>query len=186
MEPQGHSQLEGHFAHTNQSYGRGSTRVRAQPYPWPYPPPFDFTQPATPHHNLQSRTQGTFQDTISMQPRGSNDAYRGSSVNGFSRFPTDPLGTGAYPPWRSGEDIPQYFPYGHFAQGGSTHTGFPVITEQIPDNAMNFPHSLPGTSTRQSNQRETPVWQLSNLNWVNHEAQGELHLTIVFRKVPFA
>jgi hypothetical protein len=141
-----------------------------------------------------------------MQPRGSNDAYRGSSVNGFSRFPTDPLGTGAYPPWRSGEDIPvnslslsskmaicssfhlmkQYFPYGHFAQGGSTHTGFPVITEQIPNNAMNFPHSLPGTSTRQSNQGETPVWQLSNLNWVNHEAQGELHLTIVFRKVPFA
>jgi hypothetical protein len=29
MEPQGHSQLEGHFAHTNQSYGRASTRVRA-------------------------------------------------------------------------------------------------------------------------------------------------------------
>ena len=36
-----------------------------------------------------------------MQPGGSNDTYRGSSVNGFSHFPTDPLGTGAPPPWRS-------------------------------------------------------------------------------------
>lgn len=41
-----------------------------------------------------------------MQPGGSNDTYRGSSVNGVSHFPTDPLGTGAPPPWRSREFAP--------------------------------------------------------------------------------
>ncbi|KAN0140906.1 hypothetical protein V8E53_001350 [Lactarius tabidus] len=141
-----------------------------------------------------------------MQPGGSNDAYGCCSVNGFNRSPTDRLGTGAPPPWRSSEYAPvnslslipkttfcssfhlmkQYFPYGHFAQGGNTHARFPVVTEQISNNAMNVPHFFPGTSTRQSNQGATPIWQLSNLSWANHEAQGELHLTIVFRKFPVA
>jgi hypothetical protein len=141
-----------------------------------------------------------------MQPGGSNDAYRRSFVNDFSRPPTDPLGTGAPPPWRSGEYVPvnslslclkpafrssfhlmkQYFPIGHFAQGGNTHSRFPAVTEQMSNNTMNVPHPFPGTSTQQSNQGTSPVWQLSNLNWVNHEVQGELHLTIVFRKFPFA
>ena len=141
-----------------------------------------------------------------MQPEVGNDAYRGSSVNGFSRTPTNLLGTGAPPPWRSGEYVPvnklsirsdaavcsyfhsmkpHYFPYGHFGQGGIPHTGFPIVTEQVSNNAMNFSHSFPGTSTRQSNQGATPAWQLYNLNWANYEAQGELHLTIVFRKAPF-
>jgi hypothetical protein len=139
-------------------------------------------------------------------PGGSNDAYGRSSVNGFSRPPIDPLGTGAPPPWRSSEYVPvssfslclkpafrsffhlvkRYFPYGHCARGGNTHARFPVVTEQISNNAMNVPHPFPGTSTRQSNQGAAPIWQLSDLSWVNHEAQGELHLTIVFRKFPFA
>jgi hypothetical protein len=80
----------------------------------------------------------------------------------------------------------QYFPYGHFGQGGVNHSGFPVVTEQVSNNAMNFSHPFPGTGAPQSNQGATPVWQLSDLNWVNYEVQGELHLTIVFRKVPFA
>ena len=71
MQPQGNSQDR--FAYTNESYVRGSTPVRAvniffvnssrnadlklkQHYPWPHPPPFDFAQPATPHHDLQPRT----------------------------------------------------------------------------------------------------------------------------------
>jgi hypothetical protein len=141
-----------------------------------------------------------------MQPGGGNDPYRENSVNGssFSRTSADLLGTGTPPgpPWRSGEYVPvnmlyisskvaicssfhlmkQYFPYG---QGGINHSGFPVVTEQV-SNAMNFSHPFPGTSAPQNNQGATPVWQLSDLNWVNYEAQGELHLTIVFRKVPFA
>ena len=141
-----------------------------------------------------------------MQPEGSSDAYSGSSVNGFSRTPTNSLGTGAPPPWRSHEFVPvnklsisskpavfssfylmkpYYFPYGHVGQGGITHTGFPVFTEPVSNNAMNFSYPFPGTSSWQSNQGATPVWQLADLNWVNYEAQGELHLTIVFRKAPF-
>jgi hypothetical protein len=142
---------------------------------------------------------------MSMQPGGGNDGYWGTSVNGFSRTSTDPLGTGAHPPWRNGEDVPvnmihisskgpacsrfhlmkPYPPYGNLGQGGINHTGFPVVAEQVSNYAMNFSHPFPGTSAPQSSQGPIPVWQIFNC-WVNYEAQGELHLTIVFRKVPFA
>ncbi|KAI9439473.1 hypothetical protein BJY52DRAFT_1229613 [Lactarius psammicola] len=67
-----------------------------------------------------------------MQPGGVNDAYWGNPgpVNGFGRTSTDPLGTGAPPPWRSGEYVPPYFPYGHFEQGSIDHAGFPVVSGQ--------------------------------------------------------
>jgi hypothetical protein len=137
-----------------------------------------------------------------MQPGGGNDAYWGNSVNSFSRTPTVPLGTGAPPPWRSGEYVPvsmlhtrskvllcSYFhlmkpypPYGHFGQGGVNNTGSPGVAEPASNNPMNFSHPFPGTSAPQS-QGAIPVWQLSHC-WVNHETEGELHLTIVFRKFP--
>ncbi len=141
-----------------------------------------------------------------MQPGGGNDAYWGNPGNGFSRTSTNSLGTGAPPPWRSGEYVPvnmryigskaplcsryhltqPYFPYGHFGQGGIDHsTGFPVVAGQVSNYAMNFSHSFPGTSAPQTNQGATPVWQLSDC-WVNYESQGELHLTIVLKKFPFA
>lgn len=72
-------------------------------------------------------------------------------------------------------------PYGDYGQGGINHAGFPVVAEQV----LNFSHPFPGTSAPQSSQGPIPVWQLFNC-WVNYEAQGELHLTIVFKKVPFA
>ena len=143
-----------------------------------------------------------------MRPGGASgyDAHRENSVNEFSRTSTFSLGIGASPPWHSGKYVPvtitcissnaavcspfhlikQYFPYGHFGQGGINHTGSPVPTEQVSNNVMNISHPFPGTSALQGIQGATPVWQLSDLNWVNYEAEGELHLTIVFRKVPFA
>jgi len=175
--PQGYTQ--DHLTYTNQGYGRRSSPVRAR-----HPTPFGFTQPMTPHYDPQPHTQGTFQDTFYRQPGGGNDAYRGIPVNGFGRTSTDPLGTGAPPPWYSGEYVP-YFPHGQSGQSSINHTGFPVVNEQLPNNAMNLPH-FPGTSAWQSDQGATPVWQLFDLNWVNYEAQGELHLTIVFRKGPIA
>jgi hypothetical protein len=75
-----------------------------------------------------------------------------------------------------------YPPYGHFGQGGVNNTGFPVVAEPASNNAMNFSHPFTGTSAPQS-QGAIPVWQLSHC-WVNHETEGELHLTIVFRKFP--
>ncbi|KAF8261070.1 hypothetical protein EI94DRAFT_1705825 [Lactarius quietus] len=135
----------------------------------------------------QQWQQAAFRDTIPMQPRGGSDPYRGSSVNDFSRIPTNSWGNGASSPWQGSE---YYFPYGHFGgQGGISHSGFPVVADQaqVSNNAaMNFPHSFPGTTTRQNSQGATPIWQFSNLNWVNYEAHGEMHLVIVFRKFPFA
>ena len=140
-----------------------------------------------------------------MQPGGGNDADWGNSVNSFSHTPAVPLGTGAPPPWRSGEYVPvnmlhtrskvsfrlcfrmmkPYPPYGHFGQGGINNTGFPVVAEPASNrnNPMNFSHPFSGTSAPQNNQGAIPVWQLSHC-WVNHQTQGELHLTIVFRKYP--
>lgn len=178
---QGHTQDR--QTYTNQGYVRRSSPARA-----PHPTPFGFTPRMEPHHDSQPHYhnhQGIFRDTISTQPGGGNDPYWGNSVNSFSRTSTDSLGTGAPPPWRSGEFAPPYPPYGHFGPGGINNAGFPVIAEQMSNYAMNFSHPLPGTGAPQSNQGAIPVWQLCNC-WINYETQGELHLTIVFRKVPFA
>jgi len=161
---------------------------RPSPVIAPLPTPFGFTQPVMPHHDhSQPRIQGNFRDTLSTQPGGGNDAYYwGNSVNGYGRTSTVPLGTGAPPPWRSGEYASPYPPYGHFAQGGINLTGFPVVPQQVSNYGMNFFQPSPGTSAPQpqNNQGATPVWQLCNC-WVNYETQGELHLTIAFRKFPF-
>ena len=89
-----------------------------------------------------------------------------------------------------------YPPYGQFGQGGVNNTRFPIVAEPAynnpgfsgvaepaPNNAMNFSHPFPRAGAPPSSQGAVPVWQLSHC-WVSHEAQEELHLTIVFKKFP--
>jgi len=155
-------------------------------------------------HLLQQAQQDGFRNITSAQFERGHDTYQGNSMNDFNYDTTETLRIGAPPPWNGGEYAPvsmpyisskavshsyfhslkPQFPYGHFGQGGINHTGLPFVAEPLSNFATNLSHPFPGTSAAPSNQGTSPIWKLSNC-WVGYEAQDELHLTIVFRKVPF-
>ncbi|KAH9071200.1 hypothetical protein EDB83DRAFT_2313899 [Lactarius deliciosus] len=179
-------------------YIRGSSTARAvrtprhrRPQQPNYIPPRP-AQPVTPHYDpqppavcircysnpvrfLRQVQQDGLRNITPPHFEHGNDAYWGNSVNGFNHDTRTP------PPWNGGE----YPPYGHFGQGGINQTGFPFMAEPLSNFPTNLSHPFPGTSAAPGNQGVYPVWMLSDCGVV-YEAQDELRLTIVFKKVPFA
>ncbi|KAH9027598.1 hypothetical protein EDB85DRAFT_104853 [Lactarius pseudohatsudake] len=166
-------------------YVRGSSTARAvrtprhrRPQQPNYIPPRPV-QPVTPHYDPQPPTQDGLRNIAPAQFEHGNEAYWGNSVNGFN------YDTRAPPPWNGSEYPPPHFQYGHFEQGGIDQTGFPFMAEPLSNFPANLSHPFPGTSAAPGNQGVSPVWMLSDCGVV-YEAQDELRLTIVFKKVPFA
>ncbi|KAI9459432.1 hypothetical protein BJY52DRAFT_1416093 [Lactarius psammicola] len=182
-QQQTHSHTQNYSTHDS-GYVRGSSTARVVRSPWPGRPeqpnyiPLRYAQPVTPHYDSQHLTQDGFRNIPPTQFGWGNDAYWGNSVNGSGTF-----GIGAPPPWNGSECAPSQFQYGHFGQGEINHTGFPLVAEPLSNFATKFSHSFPGTSAPPSYQGAPPAWTLSNC-WVPYETQDELHLTIVFRRVP--
>ncbi|KAH8995321.1 hypothetical protein EDB92DRAFT_1846196 [Lactarius akahatsu] len=210
-QQQTHSHAQNHLARDS-VYARGPSTARVVGSPqhrMPVPDQPNYTpQPSmTPHYGPQPLFQDGFMNIAPTQFGRGNGTYWETSMNGFNYDTTGTFGIGAPPPWSGGEyppvSIPNInskavprsyfhsskpqFPYGQFGQGGINHTGFPVVAEPLSNFATNFAtnlsHSFPGTSATPSNQGASPVWKLSDC-WVAYEVQDELHLTIVFRKVP--
>lgn len=137
-----------------------------------------------------------------------NGANWGNSMNGLNYETAETSGIDAHapPPLGGGEYVPvsvpnislkaaphshfhslkPQFQYGSFGPVGINHTGVPFVAEPLSNLGTNIPHSFPGASAALSDhwQGASPIWKLSNC-WVGYETQDELHLTIVFRKVPF-
>ncbi|KAH9066357.1 hypothetical protein EDB87DRAFT_1819492 [Lactarius vividus] len=168
-------------------------------------------QPVTPHYDPRPPTvsiryypslarflrivrQDGLRNVTPSQFEHGNDAYWGNYYD-----------TRAPPPWNGGEyplvsmpnisskaafrsylhpSKPQ-FQYGHLGQGGINQTGFPFMGEPLSNFPTNLSHPFPGTSAEPGNQGVSPVWTLIDCGVV-YEAQDELRLTIVFKKVPFA
>jgi hypothetical protein len=77
-------------------------------------------------------------------------------------------------------------------QNDNLGQGGPIYAQPGYDFAANQPHGqtsfsplLPGPLAAPSNQGAFPVWCLFN-SWVNYAAEDELHVTIVFRRIPSA
>ncbi|KAI9446156.1 hypothetical protein H4582DRAFT_2124719 [Lactarius indigo] len=159
---------------------RGRWHRRPQQPNYMPPPP---AQPVTPRYDPQPLNQDGFRNTTPAQFGSGNDANWGNPVNGFNYDMTETFGIGAPPPWNGGGYPPQQFQYGQFGQGGINHTGLPFIAEPLSGLPTNLSLPFPGTSAALGNQGALPLWELSNCR-VAYEAQDELHLTIVFKKVP--
>jgi hypothetical protein len=133
--------------------------------------------------------------------RGHNTNW-GNSMNGLNSEAAEPLRIDP-PPLNGGEYTPvsdplsfkvvprSYFhslkpqsQYGYFGPVGIDNTGSPFVTEPLSNPGTHVPRAFPVTSAPPSYQGASPVWRLYN-SWVVYETQDELHLTIVFRKVPF-
>lgn len=186
-QQQTHSHAQNHLAHDS-VYARGPSTARVVGSPQHRIPVLDqpnYTpQPSmTPHYGPQPLIQDGFRNIAPTQFGRGNSTYWGNSMNGFNYDTTGTFGIRAPPPWSGGEYPPPQFPYGQFGQDGIDHTGFPFVAEPLSNFATNPSHSFPGTSAAPSNQGASPVWRLSDC-WVAYEVQDELHLTIVFRKVP--
>ncbi|KAN0140904.1 hypothetical protein V8E53_001348 [Lactarius tabidus] len=148
-----------------------------------YIPP-RYVQSVIPHYRSTPFTDGV-RNISSTQFQPGNDAYWGNSINSSNYDMTETLRVDAPPPRNGGEYAPPQFQYGNFEHGGTNHARVPFVAEPLSNLATNVSHSFPGTSAGSSHQGASPVWKLSNC-WVAYEGQDELHLTIVFRKVPSA
>ncbi|KAH9066360.1 hypothetical protein EDB87DRAFT_1590756 [Lactarius vividus] len=188
-QQQTHSHAQDYSTYDS-GYVRGPSAARAVRSPWygrPEQPNYITprpSQPVTPRYDPQPLTDG-FRTTTPAQFRHGNDPYRGDSVNGFNYDTTRPFGVGAPPPWNGGDYPPPQFQYGHFEQGGIHHTEFPFVSEPLSNFPTNPSHPFPGTSAAQNNRGASPVWKLSDCGVVS-EAQDELRLTLVFKRVPSA
>ena len=148
--------------------------------------------------------QDNFRNMTSTQFQRGNGANWGDSMTGLNYETNEALGTDAPPLLNGGEYAPvrvpyinrksvprsyfhplkPQFQYGNFDPAGTNYTGFPFVSEPLPNLGRNIPHSFLETNAVPSNHGASPVWNLSNC-WVGYETQDELHLTTVFRKAPF-
>ncbi|KAI9446158.1 hypothetical protein H4582DRAFT_1903979, partial [Lactarius indigo] len=182
-QQQTHSYTQNHLTHES-GYAHGSPTARVVRSPWRRRPeqPNYAPQPVIPNYDPRPLTQDGLRNITPTQFGRGNNTYWGNLANGFNYDTTGNFGIGAPPPWNGVEyPLPQ-FQYGHFGQGGIHHTGFPFVAEPLSNFATM--HPFPGTSAAQNNRGVSPAWKLSDC-WVAYEVQDELHLTIVFRRVPF-
>ncbi|KAI0247949.1 hypothetical protein BJV78DRAFT_859112 [Lactifluus subvellereus] len=116
-----------------------------------------------------------------------NDAHGASSIlePRFNYATADSSGTGAPTPLHYGQYAMLNAQYGHFGQGTTNYAGSTFTAEQLPDHATNVAYFHPGEYAAPNNGGAPPVWQLFNC-WVGYADQDEIHLTIVFRRIPFA
>ncbi|KAH9020450.1 hypothetical protein EDB85DRAFT_521459 [Lactarius pseudohatsudake] len=187
-QQQPHSHTQNHLTHDS-GYARGPSTARVMRSPWHRrQEQHNYTvtpQPVIPHYGPQPLTQDGFRNITPTQFGRGNDTYWGNSANGFNYDSTRTFGIGAPPPWNGVEYPPPQFQYGHFGQGGVHHTEFPLVAEPLSNFATNPSQPFPGTSAAQNNRGASLAWNLSDC-WVAYEVRDELHLTIVFRRVPFS
>jgi hypothetical protein len=156
---------------------------------------------------LKSLQQGIFRDPAPA-PLGAgrgNDAYGASWIleNGFNYAMADSLGTGTPLPLRYGQytmvsmfyiksrfDSSSFFHImkpnaqrGHFGQGPTNYAGYTFPAEQFPGHPMNLGDSPLGANAASNNEGASSVWRLFNC-WVGYAEEDELHLTIVFKRIP--
>ncbi|KAH9066363.1 hypothetical protein EDB87DRAFT_713249 [Lactarius vividus] len=184
-QQQTQSHTQNHSTHSGNARGSSNARVVRSPWYQRQEQPNYTPQPVIPHYDPRPLTQDGFRNTTPMQFGRGDDTYWGNSAHGFNYDTTGTFGIGAPPPWNGGEYPPPQFQYGHFGQGGTNHTGFPFVAEPSSSLATNPSHPFLGTSAAQNNRGASPAWNLSDC-WVAYEVQDELHLTIVFRRVPFS
>jgi hypothetical protein len=76
---------------------------------------------------------------------------------------------------------------GYFGQGAPNNAGYMSVINQFPGHPINVAQLLPGAyrNAAPNNDRAPQVWQLFDC-WVPYAEQDELHLTIVFKRIPSA
>ncbi|KAI0247952.1 hypothetical protein BJV78DRAFT_859819 [Lactifluus subvellereus] len=190
--PQSYTSRRDNFPYIS-GYPQGLSPARI---PNTIPPSFQVqvSQPMVPLYDAQSHT-GTFIDPTSVPPRAGhcNGPYAGSltlghglNYNTTANLNYSSLGTGSESPplYRDQHTMPSVL-HDYFGQGASNDAGHTFAAEQFPSYPMNFPHFLPRAYTTPNNESASPVWRLFNC-WVGYEEQDELHLTIVFKRIPRA
>jgi hypothetical protein len=141
--------------------------------------------------------------------RGNNfNVYRGSSIPGydFNHARVEPSGPPASQPPNHGgytmvsashtlskghhliyNSMKPNVQYGSAGQAEVNYAGRQPAIDQLSRRTMNF-SPLPGPAgeyTVPNNQEAAPLWCLGNC-WISYVSEDELHLTIAFKKNPFA
>ena len=75
--------------------------------------------------------------------------------------------------------------HGNPSQYENNYPGAHFAVNPTPNHTMQFPSLLPGAYAAPNNQGISPVWCLNSC-WISYAEQDELHVTIAFRKIPFA
>ncbi|KAI0306305.1 hypothetical protein B0F90DRAFT_732393 [Multifurca ochricompacta] len=145
--------------------------------------PLGSAQPVTAQYDTQPYyTSGGFGDPLAA-PFGRNSDMNGGSAipgHGFNYSTGNPQRTRAPSPLYHG-----YMPYGYSGQGGTNHNGYQFTPDTLPSYATNFSYSPLGAHAAPNNQGPCALWQLFDSR-VSYEGQNELHLTIVFKRIPSA
>ncbi|KAH9963380.1 hypothetical protein BGW80DRAFT_852887 [Lactifluus volemus] len=154
--------------------------------------PPSFTQHTVPLHNPQYPT-GSFRDLpLPPAPAGVgyynlNDAHAAGSAlgHGLNYTMTDLSGPDFLPLNRGQYTMPTM--PGYFGQGAPNDAGYMSVINQFPGHPINVAQLLPGAyrNAAPNNDRAPQVWQLFDC-WVPYAEQDELHLTIVFKRIPSA